>query len=68
MNYIGKPIKFKLCDNFGFDIPENELYVPHYRKIANIVAVNLFAMGAVIAVNVIKNFEMNFQPLKLRLT
>ena len=32
MNYIGKPIKFKLCDNFGFDIPENELYVPHYRK------------------------------------
>ena len=25
MNYIGKPIKFKLCDNFGFDIPENEL-------------------------------------------
>ena len=32
MNYIGKPIKFKLCDNFGFYIPENELYVPHYRK------------------------------------
>ena len=32
MNYIGKPIKFKLCDNFGFDIHENELYVPHYRK------------------------------------
>ena len=32
MNYVGKPIKFKLCDNFGFDIPENELYVPHYRK------------------------------------
>lgn len=45
----------------------NYMY-PTIAKIANIVAVNLFAMGAVIAVNVIKNFEMNFQPLKLRLT
>lgn len=41
---------------------------PTIAKIANIVAVNLFAMGAVIAVNVIKNLAKNFQLPKLRST
>lgn len=31
VNYAGRPIKFKLTDNFGNNIPENELYKPHYR-------------------------------------
>lgn len=41
---------------------------PTIAKIANIVAVNLFAMGAVIAVNAIKNLAINFQLPKLRST
>jgi len=32
VNFVGKPIEFKLTDNFGLDIPQNELYVPHYGK------------------------------------
>ncbi len=32
MNYEGKPIRFVLCDTWGNPIPENELYVPHYRE------------------------------------
>ena len=30
MNFIGKPIQWKLTDRFGNVIPEGELYVPHY--------------------------------------
>jgi protein gp37 len=30
MNYVGKQVKYKLTDNFGLPIPENELYVPYY--------------------------------------
>ncbi len=30
MNFIGKPIHFKLTDAFGVDIPESQLYLPHY--------------------------------------
>ncbi|MCM1166954.1 MAG: phage Gp37/Gp68 family protein [Lachnospiraceae bacterium] len=30
MNFIGKPIEWKLTDRFGNDVPESELYVPHY--------------------------------------
>ena len=32
MNYQGKPMKFMLFDNWGNPIPEEELYVPHYRE------------------------------------
>ena len=32
VSFVGKPIEFKLTDNFGLDIPQNELYVPHYGK------------------------------------
>lgn len=32
MQYIGKPIEWKLTDRFGTVIPKSELYVPHYRK------------------------------------
>ena len=30
MNFLGKPIEWKLTDRFGDVIPEGELYVPHY--------------------------------------
>ena len=30
MNHRGKPIVFKLCDNLGIPIPNEQLYVPHY--------------------------------------
>lgn len=32
VNFVGKPIEFRLTDNFGLDIPQDELYVPHYGK------------------------------------
>lgn len=32
MNFVGKPIEFKLKDSFGLDIPQDKLYVPHYGK------------------------------------
>lgn len=32
MSFRGKPMVFQLTDRFGTPIPENELYVPHYRK------------------------------------
>ena len=32
MNYVGKPIEWKLTDRFGMDIPQSMLYVPHYRQ------------------------------------
>jgi hypothetical protein len=32
MTYQGKEIHFNLVDSFGMSIPEEELYVPHYRK------------------------------------
>ena len=30
MGYQGKQIQFKLCDDWGYPIPKDELYVPHY--------------------------------------
>lgn len=32
MNFVGKPIEFHLTNDFGQEIPQNELYIPHYRK------------------------------------
>lgn len=30
MNFIGKPIEWRLTDRFGNPIPDSELYAPHY--------------------------------------
>lgn len=32
MNYLGKPMVFELTDGWGYPIPEEDLYVPHYGK------------------------------------
>ena len=32
MSYQGKRIRFQLVDRFGVPIPEEKLYVPHYRE------------------------------------
>lgn len=32
MNYADKAIEWKLMNQLGLEIPETELYVPHYRK------------------------------------
>ena len=32
MNYVGKPMEWKLTDRFGMDVPQEMLYVPHYRR------------------------------------
>ena len=32
MNFIGRPIEWKLTDKFGDIIPENELYIPYYNS------------------------------------
>lgn len=32
MNYAGKPIRFHLTDEWGYPIPEEELYVPKYGE------------------------------------
>jgi len=33
MNYQGKPMRFELADEYGWPIPEENLYKPHFRKI-----------------------------------
>ena len=33
LNYKGKEIHFHLTDEWGYDIPEKELYVPHYHPV-----------------------------------
>lgn len=32
MNYVGKPMDFRLTTRFGSPIPHEDLYVPHYRQ------------------------------------
>jgi hypothetical protein len=32
MNYQGRPIQFNLYDDWGYPIPEEQMYVPHYGK------------------------------------
>lgn len=34
LNHQGKPIKFILRDAYGREIPEEELYVPHYHPVS----------------------------------
>jgi len=31
VNFVGKPMEWNLTDRFGNPIPEDQLYVPHYR-------------------------------------
>jgi hypothetical protein len=31
MSYQGRPIRWRLTDRFGLELPEEALYVPHYR-------------------------------------
>ena len=33
LSYQGRPVEFVLCDAFGREIPQEELYVPHYHPI-----------------------------------
>lgn len=35
VSFEGKPVKFKLTDRFGCEIPEEELYTPHFRENCN---------------------------------
>ena len=32
MNYMGRPMHFRLCDSWGCPIPEEELYRPYFRE------------------------------------
>ena len=32
MNYMGRPMEWKLTDRFGLEIPAEELYVPHFGR------------------------------------
>ncbi len=45
MNFVGKPIEFKLTDEFGNEIPTEQLYVPHYRKNCDKCASRLICNG-----------------------
>ena len=31
MNFQGSPIRFDLVDDWGYPIPQEDLYVPHFR-------------------------------------
>ncbi len=33
LNYKGRGIRFRLTDEWGYDIPEEELYTPHYHPV-----------------------------------
>lgn len=45
MNYQGKPMKFRLFDNWGNPIPKDELYVPHYCENCNECGSRLICNG-----------------------
>jgi len=45
MNYEGKPIHFDLTDSLGQPIPEEYLYVPHYRSYCEECAMKLVCNG-----------------------
>ena len=45
MNYQGKPIRFRLFDNWGNPIPKDELYVPHYCENCNECGSRLICNG-----------------------
>ena len=45
MNYQGKPMHFDLYDSWGYPIPEDRLYVKHYRKICETCGSRLICNG-----------------------
>lgn len=45
MNYQGKPIHFNLVDSWGLPIPEERLYVKHYRRQCEECAMRLVCNG-----------------------
>lgn len=45
MNYQGAPITFRLTDTMGLEIPQEALYVPHYREPCRLCAGRLTCNG-----------------------
>ena len=45
MNYRGREMHFDLVDSWGFPIPEERLYVPHYRNNCNDCSMKLVCNG-----------------------
>jgi hypothetical protein len=45
MNYAGKRIHWKLTDSLGMEIPEEDLYVPHYRETCAMCGSRLICNG-----------------------
>lgn len=45
MNYQGKPMEFKLCDQLGREIPEWMLYTPHFRETCEMCGSRAFCNG-----------------------
>ena len=45
MNYVGKAIEWKLTNPLGLEIPQTELYVPHYRKTCECCGSRLICNG-----------------------
>ena len=45
MNYEGRPMHFDLVDNWGLPIPEDQLYVKHYRANCKECAMKLICNG-----------------------
>lgn len=45
MNFQGKPMEFNLYDEWGYDIPDEQLYVPHYGENCNQCGSKLICNG-----------------------
>ena len=45
MNYRGKEMHFELVDSWGLPVPEDRLYVPHYRENCNDCSMKLVCNG-----------------------
>lgn len=45
MNYEGKPILFNLTDDWGYPIPEGDMYIPHYGNNCNECGSKLICNG-----------------------
>lgn len=45
VSFKGKEIKFRLTDNFGLEIPQNELYKPYFSDKCNVCASKIICNG-----------------------
>jgi protein gp37 len=45
MNYAGRPISWRLTNALGMELPQEELYVPHYRQICESCGSRLICNG-----------------------